>query len=80
MDNGNISEVSTNVTTSHTSPESSSTMDTHKMMLEDLRHKQDSQIMESLHVFARILLSVQMPEANNTKIVNLPLTPKKRAA
>jgi hypothetical protein len=80
MDNGNISEVSTNAATSHISPESSSTMDTHSMMSVDMGHKQDSQIMESLRVFARILLSVQMPEANNMKIVNLPLTPKKRAA
>jgi|GEM_PF-6071618 len=80
MDNGNISEVSTNAATPHASRESSSTMDTHNMMSVDLRHTQDSQIIESLHVFARILLSMQMPEAINTKIVNLTLTPKKRAA
>ncbi|RAJ83169.1 hypothetical protein CLV59_103128 [Chitinophaga dinghuensis] len=80
MDKGNISEVSPNVATSHTSSESSSTMDTHNMMSVDLGYEQNSQIMESLRVFARILLLVQMPEANNTKIVNLPLMPKKRAA
>lgn len=80
MDNENISEVSANVATPHTSQECSSTMDTHNIMSVDLRHTQDFQIIESLHVFARILLSVQMPEASNTKIVNLTLTPKKRAA
>lgn len=41
---------------------------------------EDAQLRESIRILARILLSAQMSEMDRSKVVNLSLPPKNKAA
>jgi hypothetical protein len=51
-----------------------------KAILNSISGMQEAEVLESLHVLARILLSANISEASDAQILNLSLTSKNMAA